>query len=182
MKKVFITALAAITLAGCATSKPAPIGDQLTWSSHTSKPDWTLMAMPSLEQEAKSDEKTEGVTKFFEFTGLSHRHGSERMAREMAVADATANAVRFAQQLAEKKLQSNIETDTSETKGSNARIQITEAIKIETVGIIENLSVKEIYIEQWASGSETFFKSYALVKIPKEAIAQIRENKREGME
>ena len=180
MKKLTALALSVFVLSGClATNPPAPVGDKVMWSSHASKPDWTMAPSPTLKSIEGDIVKTLREEKYYEFTGLSQRHGSERISREMAVADASANAVRYARQLIEKSLSTAINSESSETSSSDGSVVIQDEIKVEAIGILENMAIKDLYIEQWKSGAKIFFKTYALIQIPSEDISRIRTNSME---
>lgn len=171
MYKLVTSALSLLLVSGCMSSNPpTPVGDKLNWRSHETKPQWTIAVMPSMGATSLN----EADIPFYEFTGVSNRHSAERMAREMAVADATAKAARYTQQLVEQKLEITTESNNSEAAVSNGTVTVNDEITIETVGLMQGLAVKDLYLEQWQVGSRLFFKAYALVRISEEEMLKAR--------
>lgn len=182
MKKALLITLSVAVLSGCSeTNLRAPVGEEVIWSSHAEKPKWTVASSPSIRTIAGKEEN-KGDEVYYQFLGLSQKHGSERLSREMAVADASANAIQYARQLVEKRFESKLNSSSKETETSNGDVNIEAQVKIESIGILEHMAVKDLYIEQWKSGAQAFFKTYALVEIPKKDIERIRTNSQATME
>ena len=122
MKINFISAVAMMTVlaTGCSTLVPVPEGDKLVWSSKEEVPQWSVLPSPMIDEADIG-----GVdTRVYRFSGISMRHASERIARETAINNATANLVRYVNQRVNASVDETYQSRASETQMTNGSLTI----------------------------------------------------------
>lgn len=159
MKKL-LTLLSLLALAlimgGCAkTYVPAPIGDELIWSSAKDRPAWTVDA-----PDPNSGDK-------LVFVGQSLYHGTERAARTNAEVDASSKAATFlSHQLKRNYLQTSDGT-AQDGQVHNLEVNINETVELSADQVLAKMTAEDWYLEMWRKGGQTFWKAYVKTRLPK---------------
>lgn len=154
--------LVGASVIGCTDKQVVPSGQKLVWTSQSSKPEWTTQSSPTIKEESVT-----GVAgTFYEFTGISLRHNSERVARESAIINASSNVIRYAKQLVEQEIETTYTSKNKESAVSDGTQEVIDSVSVKSTGILDHLGIVALYTEQWREGQNNFFKTYALVQIP----------------
>ena len=154
-----LSALVALSLAACSTSfKPAPIGDELVWSSEKDRPAWTV----------KSPEVDQGAD--YVFTGQSLYHATERSAKMNAEVDASTAAARYLSRQSTQNYAEVTEGIAKEGDIQNGDVAVSNSQTLAADQFLTKMSVQDWYLEQWRKGNQTFWKAYVKTAMPKNRI------------
>lgn len=159
MKKTLLIMLSlvlAFALIGCGKGfKPAPIGDELVWTSHKNRPAWTVEA---------PDVNGKGA---YVFVGQSLYHSTERAARTNAEANAASQAALYLNRDVNSSYREQTHGGTTEAGIQDAGVVIDGNVEITTQQILSKLSPEDWYLEMWKKGGQTFWRAFVMVNLPK---------------
>jgi hypothetical protein len=146
----------ALLLSACASNfKPAPIGDELIWSSHSKRPGWTV----------KSPDVDQGNA--YVFVGQSLYHSTERAARTNAEVNAATQASTYLLQEVSRTYNQETAGSAAESQVMNNQVKVLETVTLTSDQVLAKMAIDDLYIEQWRKGKETLWKVFAKAQLPK---------------
>ena len=155
-RSVGIASILLIFVSGCSTLNQAPPENnyELVWQSHDERPLWTIESIP------KNDRGLQVI-------GLSDYYTSERIAKDAAYVDASANAARYF--ISRSSEQSNliINGQNASSKQIDSELQFSQTKSLETNYQISRILPSAWYIEQYKNDvGILFFKAFLKIHIP----------------
>lgn len=145
-----------LVMGGCAkTYPPAPIGDELVWSSAENRPAWTV--------DAPNPDSGDQLV----FVGQSLYHGTERAARTNAEVDASSKAATFLSHNLKRNYLQTSEGTAQDGQVHNLEVNINENVELSADHLLAKMRAEDWYLEMWRKGGQTFWKAYVKTRLPR---------------
>ena len=162
MKRFLIIPIIALGVSACSSIERPQIAEELVYSSSSDRPAWTM-----------GSAQIDGENLIA--TGLSHRHSTERQAREAAQLNASASAAAFLAQQSSKNMSSSVTANSTASSTIDEAVSIANSESLSAKAILSHVSVDETYIEQWNGADGSFFRAFTKISMPlKKARSLIR--------
>lgn len=154
MRTAIVTILCVVLMVsffGCSTNKPAPLGDELLWSSNGSegRPAWTL-----------NSERKKGDG----FVGQSLFHATERSALRNAELDACRQMALSEKQQLQSEQSEKMNAQADEKAVLDAKVQSTSTVIQSADTELLGVTTQKTYLEQWRLGNKILWKAFVLVQ------------------
>ncbi len=151
MRRYIVLLFAVFSISGCSKNIPAPLGDELVYSSNgkESRPEWCFKPNVALENK---------------FVGQSLFHATERSAIRNAELDASRQILLSENQFVTAEQSEKMYAENSErlilSANTNTRSQVKQFGEAQLNGI----EIREIYLEKWRVGEDFLWKAFVLVE------------------
>lgn len=155
--KLTILLCLAFALSACSTVyTPAPIGDELVWTSNEDgRPGWSVEA-PEIED-----------GDYLVFVGQSLYHSTERGARVSAESNAAAQAALYLSRNAKQTYIEQTDGSAMESDVQDPSVTISSTTEVSADEVLVKMVTDEWYLENWRKDGQKLWKAFAKVRLPK---------------